>query len=301
MVFKKPSAWLPITLGIVYLIVLYFFIGWRNSNFLIVVLILLAYYLWEESRRLVLGMFPMIIYMILYDSIRAVPNYTFREVDIERVYHLEKKWFGIKTVDGLVTPNEYFQNRTVPWLDILSGIFYGNWFNSPFILAVYFFFRHKRWLIEFGTVFLLLNIVGITTYYVYPLAPPWYVELYGFEWHSDTKPFEAGLQNFDRMFGITLFKDMYSMNSQVFAALPSLHSAFPIVVLFYGLRTLKYMNIVFVVHMIGIWFFAVYLRHHYIIDILLGVVYGIIISIVFRYFAENSKLKDWLQKTESYL
>ena len=154
---------------------------------------------------------------------------------------------------------------------------------------------------EFGIAFLFLNILGIVTYYVYPLAPPWYVELYGFEWHPDAKPSEAGLQNFDRILGIPLFKNLYSMNSQIFAALPSLHSGFPVVVLFYGLRTLKYANIVFLIHALGIWFFAVYLRHHYIIDVLLGVFYALITSIMVRYLAENSRLKNWLQRIEQYL
>ena len=64
---------------------------------------------------------------------------------------------------------------------------------------------------------------------------------------------------------------MYTKNANVFAAIPSLHAAFPTILLIYGLKKgLKYAAIPFFVIMIGIWFAAIYTYHHYIIDVLLG-------------------------------
>jgi len=54
--------------------------------------------------------------------------------------------------------------------------------------------------------------------------------------------------------------------------MPSLHSSYPVIVLYYSLKNkLGKANIFFVIVMVGIWFSAVYLSHHYIVDVLAGI------------------------------
>jgi membrane-associated phospholipid phosphatase len=54
--------------------------------------------------------------------------------------------------------------------------------------------------------------------------------------------------------------------------MPSLHSAYPAIVLYYGLKNkLGWVNIIFAVIAAGIWFAAVYTSHHYILDVLAGI------------------------------
>jgi hypothetical protein len=121
-------------------------------------------------------------------------------------------------------------------------------------------------------VFLLVNILGFIIYYLHPAAPPWYVEQYGFTYREGISSSAAGLLRFDHLFGMEIFHTLYTRNSQVYAALPSLHAAYPLVVLYYGIRTRRgpLMNTFFVLFTLGIWFAAVYTNHHYIIDVVLG-------------------------------
>ena len=127
--------------------------------------------------------------------------------------------------------------------------------------------------LRFSMVFLLVNLIGFVGYYVYPAAPPWYAMDYGFEPVLDTPGNMAGLARFDQLIGFPLFDSIYGRNANVFAAVPSLHSAYLAVVLFYALK--KRCNWIIVatviVFMVGIWFTAVYTSHHYIIDVLLGI------------------------------
>jgi hypothetical protein len=59
--------------------------------------------------------------------------------------------------------------------------------------------------------------------------------------------------------------------------MPSLHSSYPVIVLFYGLKSkLGAVNIFFFIVMIGIWFAAVYTSHHYVLDVLAGITCAVI-------------------------
>ncbi len=54
--------------------------------------------------------------------------------------------------------------------------------------------------------------------------------------------------------------------------MPSLHSSYPLIVLYYGIRNkLGWINIILAVVTVGIWFAAVYSSHHYVLDVLAGI------------------------------
>ena len=90
--------------------------------------------------------------------------------------------------------------------------------------------------------------------------------------HANTPGNTAGLARFDAYFNAGIFKSIYAKGSNVFAAMPSLHSSYPIAVLYYGLKNrVRWMNIFFVIVMLGIWFTAVYASHHYVLDVLAGI------------------------------
>ena len=142
-------------------------------------------------------------------------------------------------------------------------------------------------------------MIGIAIYYLYPAAPPWYVEDYGFELHMNTPGNAAGLLRFDEFFGISLFSNMYEKNANVFAAIPSLHAAFPVILLYFGLKKkLKYASLLFLVILVGIWFAAVYTFHHYFIDVLIGGMSALLAIGLYELLMRTQRVRRWLN---SYL
>jgi hypothetical protein len=122
--------------------------------------------------------------------------------------------------------------------------------------------------VYFSLTFLLVNLLGFVVYYLFPAAPPWYVQAYGFDFKLLTHGSTAGLSRFDHFFGLPVFGSLYARGSNVFAAMPSLHSAYPVVVLYFGLKNrLGWVNGLFAVVTVGIWFAAVYTAHHYVLDV----------------------------------
>ncbi|WP_205499941.1 phosphatase PAP2 family protein [Rufibacter psychrotolerans] len=279
----KATLWITgISLG--YLLLSYLLIGFKVDQLLLVGLFTSLYYLSPTTRKFALGFTIFGVFWILYDYMKAFPNYWFNPVHIQDLYEAEKALFGITYGGARLTPNEFWLQHHNTVLDVLSGIFYLCWVPVPMGFAAYLFFRDRTQFTYFSLTFLLVNLLGFVAYYLYPAAPPWYVQLHGFEFIPKTPGNMAGLAHFDAFFQIDLFRGMYAKGSNVFAAMPSLHSAYPLIVVYYGVKNrLKVAREVFGIIAVGIWFAAVYTSHHYILDVLLGILFAFASIVLFNY------------------
>jgi len=234
---------------------------------------------------------------------KLYPNFKFADVNIEGLYLLEKSLFGFNNGTELITPNEYFIKNHNPLLDSLGAIFYLSWVPVPLMFAFYLFLKFPSEFLRFALAFFVTNIVGFIIYYLYPAAPPWYVELHGFELDESTKSYAAGLLRFDKLIGVGLFENMYAKGSNVFAAMPSLHAAYPVLGFYYSYKFgHKKIAMIFFTFILGIWFSAVYLTHHYILDILAGLLCAIIGIFLFeKIFITRPAIKKWLQNYEALI
>jgi membrane-associated phospholipid phosphatase len=89
---------------------------------------------------------------------------------------------------------------------------------------------------------------------------------------------------------------MYSLNANVFAAIPSLHCAFPIILIFFSWRYKFIKWLTFgIILMFSTWFSAVYTYHHYIIDVICGIGTAIITIGIYQLLM-TTRVKIWLKK-----
>ena len=256
----------------------YLFLSWQLLGFNwdqleLAAVFNLLFLLSPGTRKFILGFSIFVVYWIIFDYMKAFPNYKFNAVHIADLYNCEKSIFGLHINGQLLTPNEYWRANGSTFLDIMGGIFYLCWIPVPLAFAAYLFFTNKKQFLYFSLTFVIVNFLGFIVYYLYPAAPPWYVQYHGFVFQAGTRGNTAGLVKFDNYFHAGIFKSIYAKGSNVFAAMPSLHSSYPVIVLYYGLKNrLGLMNIFFGIVMIGIWFTAIYAGHHYILDVLAGIV-----------------------------
>jgi len=278
-----------------YLCLAYFVIGWRPDHLNLLVLLLAAFFASPISRKIFWAFMFFVIYWLLYDSLRAYPNYMVNTVSIQELYEAEKSLFGITSSTAVLTPNEFAAANSTPFLDVLAPSFYLTWVPVPMLFVIYLFFKDKVIMAQFAFVFLLVNLVGLIIYYLYPAAPPWYVSEHGFEFQANTPGNPAGLIKFDEFFNVNIFKGLYDKNGNVFAAIPSLHSAFPVLLVYFGIKKrLLVGSIFFFIILAGIWFAAVYTNHHYIIDVLAGGATALFSIFLFEKILLKTKLKTWL-------
>lgn len=257
----------------IWLVVTALFVGIRPEHPLLIALIAVLFCAHPQTKKLVIALLPFILFAVSYDWMNIVPNYKVNPIDVQGLYKAEKSLFGITTAAGTVTPNEYFAEHHCAFMDFWAGFFYLCWVPVPILFGLSLYFMKQRNLyLRFAIVFLFVNLIGFAGYYIHPAAPPWYVMKYGFEPILNTPGDVAGLGRFDEMTGLGIFDSLYSRNSNVFAAVPSLHSAYMVIAFYYSLKA-KYPNflrVIFGIIMFGIWFTAVYSAHHYIIDAILG-------------------------------
>lgn len=294
----KMKKDLPLTLGIsaLYLVLSYFLVGFKTDQLVLIGIFNSLYYLSATTRKFIIGFSIFIVYWIIFDYMKAFPNYNYNRVHIADLYQFEKRLFGISHQGKILTPNEYWLLHTHAFLDVMTGIFYLMWVPVPLAFAAYLFFKEKRNFLNFLLTFVWVNLLGFVVYYLYPAAPPWYIQQHGFEFIAHTPGNTAGLARFDNFFGIELFKSIYSKGSNVFAAMPSLHSAYPLIVVYYAAKgKFRKANIFFVTVMLGIWFAAVYTSHHYLSDVLAGITTAIIGISSFNWLKERKPLASFIQ------
>lgn len=243
------------------------------------------------SRRLAVALLPFVAFEICYDWMRLYPNYKVNPIDIYGLYATELSLFGVVSEGVTMIPGEYFMQHHSPLADLLAGFFYLCWVPGPMALGLWLLYKGEaRWYLRFALCFLFVNFLGFAGYYLHPAAPPWYALQFGFEPDFSTPGNVAGLGRFDELIGVPVFQSIYVNNSNIFAAIPSLHAAYMLVATVYAVLSRRSWPLVAVCAFItvGIWFTAVYSCHHYIVDVVLG----IFTALIGIYFFE-SLLMRW--------
>lgn len=285
--------------SIAYLLLSRFLIGYKSDQVTLVLIFNVLFYASAITRKFILGFTIFIVYWVIFDFMKAFPNYNFTAVHIADLYNLEKHLFGINDNGIRVTPNEYWKLHSKTAIDVITGIFYLCWIPVPLGFAAFLFFKNKRQFLYFSLTFVLVNLLGFVVYYTFPAAPPWYIQVHGFAFTPLTAGNTAGLARFDAYFHAGIFKSIYTKGSNVFAAMPSLHSSYPVIVVYYGIKNrLGLVNVIFATVMVGIWFTAVYASHHYVLDVLAGILCASIGIALFNFLI--SKVKSLQSFITSY-
>jgi inositol phosphorylceramide synthase catalytic subunit len=279
-----------------------FVIDFRIDHLYFHLLIVTCFLLHASTRKFVLSFLFFIIFWILYDGLRVYPNYMLNSVHIIEPYIFEKSLFGINAGNQILTPNEFFNQNSNRLLDILTAVFYLTWVPIPFALALYLFATNKKRMLQFTSAYLFTNLVGFVIYYSYPAAPPWYFSKYGNVVKFDVAANAAGLLNFDKILGYPLFENLYTKNSNVFAAIPSLHAAYPIVTWHFSKNSVpSWFKWLIFIDIIGIWFSAVYTFHHYFIDVLIGGLVAAVSILIFEKFILKSNFSNFISNFAKFI
>lgn len=234
----------------------------------------------ERTRAFCLGAYPIALTSLFYGAMRYGKGFGVSPegVHLCDLRALELRFFGLTVGGERITLQDYFRARPSGALDLLLAIPYATFIFACFLCAIVLYFRDPAALSRFALGFLLLNLAGFITYHVYPAAPPWYFHAHGCEVNLLT-PASPGerLLRVDERLGFPFFQGMYGRASEVFGAVPSLHVAYPLMILIEGWKSFRWpgraLSLVFLPAMC---FAAVYLDHHWVIDVLLGLFYCVV-------------------------
>jgi len=209
---------------------------------------------------------PLLFWLLLFQLSSLLPDALRPEINVEALPEVERAIFGSSFVHRMLPKSDL--------LIVLSAIPYLCHFMMPWLFALY------LWKCD-GNPFLflwclgLLNLAALITQLIFPTAPPWYVEHSGFALPTYDTPSDPGrLIRVDQILSLPLFQSMYGQNPVVFGSFPSLHGAWPFLISIYTpssvLGSFKWIYVAWV------WWAALYLKHHYLVDLLGGALYTLV-------------------------
>ncbi len=234
----------------------------------------------EQGRRFFFDWIPLFLFWIGYDRLRLLQPFLLGRIAVEWPYALERTMFGWLGGES-IPPHSARQ-----WLAGRSGTLIGStlsWstqivylsqiFTVPALMLCWWilgwsrescrqrFVRHLYSLTA-------LNAVGLIGYLLLPLAPPWWVSIWGMA--QPSAELVARTQVSGGMDG-RLIQEMIETAPDWFAAIPSLHGAYPVLLLLLAWRHRNAWALCAIsVYMAAMWASCVVLNQHYIIDLIAG-------------------------------
>lgn len=251
-------------------------------------------YIGPRAKRLYWGLLPIGVLGIVYDGMRFVQNFglTKGRIHVCDLRQLEIALFGIQLDGQRTTLHDWLEAHSSLTLDVLFSIPYGTFIGVTILFAVFLYFRDYPAMLRFTGALLAMNVAAFVTYHVYPAAAPWYYHAHGCTVDLAARASEGpNLERVDAWLGFPYFRGFYGRSHDVFGAVPSLHAAYPLLIALEGwsafgrLRSKILSTAVragSVVLIMWMCIAAVYLDHHWVIDVVVGLGYGIAAFLAIR-------------------
>jgi hypothetical protein len=233
----------------------------------------------ERGRRFFVDWAPLFAFWLVYDRLRLVQPLLYARVAVEEAFDFERWAFGWLTsgsvpahaASGWLAGHSGALVRTVEW--VAQIVYFSHLFVVPLVILAFWalgssraryraeFCRHLR-------AFTLLNFAAIVVYLLLPVAPPWWVTLNGMA--RPTAELVAQVKIPNAMPG-TLIQGMIRNASQWFAAMPSLHGAYPVLLLLLFPRKRNVLALAGIgLYGCAMWTATIVLNQHYVIDLVAG-------------------------------
>jgi len=209
---------------------------------------------------------PLALWWIMFQSYQFTPIAYRPSIDVNILPLLERSIFG-----GLlheVVPR--FHSTGI--FDMLAASVYAVHFIAPWTFMLY-LWKSNGQPLSFIWSLGWLNMLAVATHAMFPTAPPWYFERYGTlpaTYNFRGEP--AGLQYADQILQISIFDNIYSNSPVVFGSFPSLHAAWPFMIACYAEPNSVVGKFTWF-YVLAVWWAALYLKHHYMVDLIGGAIY----------------------------
>ena len=254
---------------------------WRGASFTPdrwLILLLIGAAVMGKAVAFLRDWIPLVMLIAGYELMRKLAGTMVAEQG--RYVHVQELIAADRALFGGQLPTLWLQDRfydagQVHWYDYVTLLFYALHFVFPLAFAFMLWVAHRERFWQFCVGFLLMTYAAFAFFLFYPAAPPWFAERYGYlkgvAWpaaQSMQAMVPEGYQNFDS------FKVWDDVSGNPVAAMPSLHAAFPWLVLLFAVKYFGLRGLWFLPYSPILWFSIVYLAHHWVIDIVAGVAWA---------------------------
>lgn len=250
--------------------------------------LLLGALLIRRTRSFLLDWIPALLILISYDFLRGLVPLLNKNVHFMPLIEADKLIFGVVPTSALQTL--FYQAGTLHWWDFLATIFYFLHFAVPLAFAYFLWMDNRGHFRQFVVAISLLSYGAWATFISFPAAPPWMAAEKGYL-PGVVKILDSTLASFPTSYELpTIY---HRINPNPVAAIPSMHGAYPFLILLFAIKFFKWKGLFFLPYVAGVWLSMIYLGEHYFIDLLAGGIY----AIIFFYISDILLNKiDWQSK-----
>lgn len=199
-----------------------------------------------------------ISYEIMYGIVGAISQYNLHAGP----YNFEMQLFS--QIPSLVLQ----QTIRMPILDYMGAFFYSLHFFAPTIFAFILWKVSPKNYWKYTVAFGICTYGALITFLFYPVAPPWI---------AVPNVIRILTGSVDAILGIPVYKTLFDfLSPNLYAAFPSMHSALPLLISLFAIKIWKKKALPVLIFPVGVWFSAVYLGEHYVVDVLGGIAYAVV-------------------------
>lgn len=246
-------------------------IAWRNHQ------------PWRTHLYFLRDWLPIALLLVVYNISRGFADDLFAP-HVTEMIDADEGMFGWLT--GGQIPTTWLQQHlyrpgVVQWWEVVVTLVYVSHFLTVPTVAAILWMRDRFQWARFIRRWFTLCVLGLITYFLYPAAPPWWANEYGYlPEHVDrisTNGWDAiGLHSA----GNTLNALQVEQSNPV-AAMPSLHTAWAMMaVAFFLPRVRRRWWPLLLAYPLAMTFTLVYTGEHYVIDVLVGWAYVAVVFLV---------------------
>jgi membrane-associated phospholipid phosphatase len=234
-------------------------------------------------RGVVFDWLPFALILFGYDLVRGVTDRLHLAIHVLPAIKADKALFGTPI------PNVWFQQHFYKdpphpgwWNYPAFGIYLTHFFVTLVIAGVLWKFAYpkfKRW----RNLVVALFTAGLATYVLYPAAPPWWAADHHYVSFGIRKVISDLWQHFHVHAANAAFEHNSAFVNDT-AAIPSLHAAYPMMMFLFFWSTKKlWVRLLTGAYVLLMAVTLVYTGEHYVIDILIGWIYAIVIYAAYSY------------------
>ncbi|MEV0838155.1 phosphatase PAP2 family protein [Actinocatenispora sera] len=233
-------------------------IGWNNGRH------------WTHHLRFLRDWLPVLVFLVLYSYSRG---WAYTSTTVPHVYEMltiDRALFGVIPTVWL-QQHLYDPNHIYPW-DVGVSFVYFSHFLTVYIVAAVLWLRNRAAWGAFMRRWMLLTFAGVSTYILWPAAPPWWAAKYGLiepVARLSSRGFNAiGLHGAGNMLNHA------QLGANPVAAMPSLHFAFSLCVAgFFMTRLRKRWIPLLALYPLAMAFTLSYCGEHHVTDMIVGALY----------------------------
>jgi hypothetical protein len=301
---------LALLLFVVYMAIAVILYVWRGAYFTPdrwAILLFISAVLLGQWKAFLRDWIPVVLLIFGYEFMHGYA-YTLVE-EQHRTIHVTPmitadRWLFFGHLPTLWLQGKLYEKGVVHWYDVLAMVMYIMHFVFPLAFAFIVWIGSKRRFWEFSITFLLMSYTGFVIYLFYPAAPPWMASNWGYI-HGVQLPFDQVFHAlvphaYDNLNMVQIWNNA---GGNPVAAMPSLHAAYPWMVLLFAVKFFGKKGLFLVPYNMALWFAVIYLGDHYVIDILAGMALSTVVFVLMQLvwpYLERSRLFEFPERVSEW-